>query len=700
MGSLSQLSSLRRRSLTAVAAVGVTVSAIAGVAAGAPVAHAASGITFTLSPTSGTDFTTNQGALSWQLPAACVGNEADVFLYKGNAPWNADTINQAEGNTSPSEYYANFSSNHPATAAGSVAWPNVPGNYSSFGSTDTFASTAALVASKGTGLYTMAIACLDASFHPILDSTGAPVAASLQLNLGATGNSWAVAANTVSTTITLSGSGSVSATGQSVSLTAKVTAADGSTPTGTVNFFAGGAATGTPLNGSTPVAVNGSGIATFSGKTGFPANEAGAQSYTAVFVPGGAGFTGSTVTSNVDLIQENVTIKVAAAQDALTASTLDLTATATGSPASLAALLPKGGVDFVVDGVAHDVQSTGISNVAPFQFSSSGVATAKIAVSQGAHVVSAILENQQNVPQNPGNGFAASVNTVNINVAPIVTTTTVATAGASNGLRLTATVASPAGVTAVPAGTVAFAAGAAKLGSAPVSGAAGSGHGAASVLDFAVPAGVSSFTATFTPAAGGPFVTSTGSATVTFPIAVTWVQAGAPAITGTAKVGSTLTAHTGAWNPAGVRFAYQWLANGTAIAGATGSTLALGSAELGKTVSVDVTGFATGDITADATSAATAKVAAGTLTAPTPAITGTLRVGSTLAAHTGTWQPSGVAFHFQWLANGKAVHGATGSTFRLPSSVANQRISVQVIGSKTGYTTLTKTSAQTKAIAR
>jgi len=80
-----------------------------------------------------------------------------------------------------------------------------------------------------------------------------------------------------------------------------------------------------------------------------------------------------------------------------------------------------------------------------------------------------------------------------------------------------------------------------------------------------------------------------------------------PTITGTARVGATLTANPGTWAPAGVNLTYQWLRNGTAIAGATAPTYALVAADQGARISVRVTGTL-GTATASSTSAQTAVV--------------------------------------------------------------------------------------------
>ncbi len=67
-----------------------------------------------------------------------------------------------------------------------------------------------------------------------------------------------------------------------------------------------------------------------------------------------------------------------------------------------------------------------------------------------------------------------------------------------------------------------------------------------------------------------------------------------PKISGTAKVGSKLTAKPGTWAPAPVKLSYQWLRNGKAIPKATQSTYKLAKADSRKKISVKVTGSKTG----------------------------------------------------------------------------------------------------------
>ncbi|MBW8731472.1 MAG: carboxypeptidase regulatory-like domain-containing protein [Terrabacter sp.] len=171
-----------------------------------------------------------------------------------------------------------------------------------------------------------------------------------------------------------------------------------------------------------------------------------------------------------------------------------------------------------------------------------------------------------------------------------------------------------------------------------------------------------------------------------------------PTVTGTAKVGSTLTATAGTWGPAPVTLAYQWYRSGVAISGATATTYALTASDLGKAMTVKVTGSKTSYASTSKTSAATAAVAAGTLTAPTPTISGTKAVGYTLAAVPGTWGPAPVTLAYQWYRSGTAISGATASTYKLTTTDQTKTITVRVTGSKSGYTTVARTSAATTAV--
>ena len=89
---------------------------------------------------------------------------------------------------------------------------------------------------------------------------------------------------------------------------------------------------------------------------------------------------------------------------------------------------------------------------------------------------------------------------------------------------------------------------------------------------------------------------------------------GAPTISGTPQVGQTLTADTSGINDAdgltNVSYEYQWIAGGTDIDGATGSSYTLTASEQGQTIQVQVTFTDDRDNSESLTSEATDAVAA------------------------------------------------------------------------------------------
>jgi hypothetical protein len=173
-----------------------------------------------------------------------------------------------------------------------------------------------------------------------------------------------------------------------------------------------------------------------------------------------------------------------------------------------------------------------------------------------------------------------------------------------------------------------------------------------------------------------------------------------PTVSGTAKVGSTLTAAAGTWVPAATTTTYEWFRSGVTAPVATGASYQLVAADLGRTMTVRATGVRAGYATTSKTSAATSAVApAAFTTVPTPTVSGTAKVGSTLTATAGTWVPAATTTTYQWLRGDVPIAGATQSTYSLVAADAGQTISVSVSGSRAGYATATTTSASTAAVA-
>ncbi len=174
-----------------------------------------------------------------------------------------------------------------------------------------------------------------------------------------------------------------------------------------------------------------------------------------------------------------------------------------------------------------------------------------------------------------------------------------------------------------------------------------------------------------------------------------------PSISGTAAVGSTLTASTGTWS-GGPTYSYQWQScNPSATCTNVGTNSAqylVASSDAGNTLRVQVTASNIAG-SASATSAASSVVVANTAL---PVVTGSTAVGGTLSASTGTWTGS-PTYTYQWQhcnAQGTsctAVTNATASTYPVALKDVGTTLRVVVTAHFTGGT-LTATSAATLVV--
>lgn len=172
------------------------------------------------------------------------------------------------------------------------------------------------------------------------------------------------------------------------------------------------------------------------------------------------------------------------------------------------------------------------------------------------------------------------------------------------------------------------------------------------------------------------------------PVAVGELTAGTPTVSGTVRVGTTLTARTGTWTP-GTAFAYQWKISGTTVA--TTTTFTPQATHAGKTLRLVVTGTKDGYAPKTAYSAFST-VAKASFVTTTPKINGTVKVGALVGATTGHFSPT-ASVTYRWKANGNPISGATGRTYRIPSRLHGDKLTVTVTGTRAGYTTKSITSA-------
>ncbi|WP_425955228.1 hypothetical protein [Xylanimonas sp. McL0601] len=153
------------------------------------------------------------------------------------------------------------------------------------------------------------------------------------------------------------------------------------------------------------------------------------------------------------------------------------------------------------------------------------------------------------------------------------------------------------------------------------------------------PPGTAKLVVTF--ASGREFKPADFSKTITIGLPL---AAPVPTIVGAPKVGATLTAQPGNWT-AGAALTYQWSANGTTITGATGRAFTPRAAQVGKKITVTVTGSKPTYRDASKTSAATAAVASANV-----------QLGYQGHVQNIGWQP--------WVTGGQ-IAGTTGRSLRV-----------------------------------
>ena len=168
-------------------------------------------------------------------------------------------------------------------------------------------------------------------------------------------------------------------------------------------------------------------------------------------------------------------------------------------------------------------------------------------------------------------------------------------------------------------------------------------------------------------------------------------------IAGTPTQGQTLTATNGLADLDGLgTLIYQWKASGSAISGATGSTLALTEAQVGKAITV-VASYTDGHGTVESVSSNASAAVANINDSPTGSvtITGTASRDLTLTAANTLADPDGLGtISYQWKANGVNISSATASIYKLTQSEVGKTVTVTA-----SYTDLMGTAESVSSLA-
>lgn len=173
----------------------------------------------------------------------------------------------------------------------------------------------------------------------------------------------------------------------------------------------------------------------------------------------------------------------------------------------------------------------------------------------------------------------------------------------------------------------------------------------------------------------------------------------APVVTGDGRVGGQLSVDLSGWFPRPTAPEYQWNRDGVPIVGAQGQSYVPTVADLHREVTVTASTEEAGYTPVARTSDAV-RIGVGALSmAPTPSITGTMKVGSRLTAAAGGWGPQPVDLSYRWNRDGAPIPGANSTGYTLTGADSGKRISVVVTGTKNGYASVVKESAKTAKIA-
>ncbi len=183
--------------------------------------------------------------------------------------------------------------------------------------------------------------------------------------------------------------------------------------------------------------------------------------------------------------------------------------------------------------------------------------------------------------------------------------------------------------------------------------------------------------------AGYNDLTRTSAKTAT--VLKTFSKVSTPKIVGSVTVGRTVKAQLSAWSPK-ASFKYQWYSNGEAINGATHSSFKITRSQAGTTLTVRVTGSRSGYLSVTKVSSGK-KVPLLTLTVRGSQLHGPTRVGGTLKVTPGASRPVATVKTYQWYVNGKAISGATKSTYVVKAAQKGKRLTVKVTYKAKGYAT-------------
>ncbi len=83
-----------------------------------------------------------------------------------------------------------------------------------------------------------------------------------------------------------------------------------------------------------------------------------------------------------------------------------------------------------------------------------------------------------------------------------------------------------------------------------------------------------------------------------------------------------------------------------------------------------------------------------------PVVSGTAQVGASVTTSNGSWTATNLVYHYQWMANGKPIAGATAPSFQPTAAQLGKRLRAKVIATKAGSHNGSATSPPTGSVAQ
>lgn len=265
-----------------------------------------------------------------------------------------------------------------------------------------------------------------------------------------------------------------------------------------------------------------------------------------------------------------------------------------------------------------------------------------------------------------------------VTVVPGATTTTTLAAPTpadpvtlGTGATLNATV--DGGTAGTPTGSIQFKGGSA--GTTNIGSPVAMVDGAASLTTAAIPAGTNALKATYVPSGANALDASTSSA-------ISYVVAGPATITGTARVGYTITCTSVA--TAGATKAFVWTV-GTATSAVTAGSVKVPATWAKKSVKCAINTTKNAKTVTQTSATKTIALGVAPKAVRKPYLSGIFKVGKKLTCNKGTWSPTPSSYKYQWYRGSTKLTGKTLSTYVTSRYDKGKYVTCQVTAIKSGY---------------